>query len=176
MLHTGLHIQPPEPMLRSCQENSTLRYKKKGRVILISAMSDYLEGQIRADLFRTTKRTQVTTLRVALATAATTDAQTGATITEVTNANAYARTGPDPLDANWTAPDSTGGLTANAAAITFPTCTTSTWGTVSHMAIVDSATWGAGNSLLHGALSVSKTVGVGDIFAFAIAALSVTFA
>lgn len=139
-------------------------------------MSDYLEGQIRAHIFRTASFTKPTTLRVALATGATTDAQTGATITEVTNANAYARTGPDPLDANWTAPDSTGGLTDNVAAITFPTCTTSTWGTVSHIAIVDSATFGAGNSLLHGALSVSKAVGVGDVFQFAIGALDVTFA
>lgn len=139
-------------------------------------MSDYLEGQIRAHIFRTASFTKPTVLSVALATAATTDAQTGATITEVTNANAYARTGPAPLDANWSAPDTTGGLTANVAAITFPTCTTSTWGTVSHIAICDSATWGAGNSLLHGALTASKTVGVGDVFQFAIAALSVTFA
>lgn len=139
-------------------------------------MSDYLESQVRAHIFRTASFTKPTVLRVALATGATTDAQTGATITEVTNANAYARTGPDPLDANWTAASSTDGLTDNAAAITFPTCTTSTWGTVTHIAIVDSATFGAGNSLLHGALTVSKTVGVGDVFQFAIGALDVTFA
>lgn len=138
-------------------------------------MSDYLEGQIRAHIFRTASFTKPTVLRVALATAATTDAQTGATITEVTNANAYARTGPDPLDANWSAPDSTGGLTDNVAAITFPTATGS-WGTVSHIAIVDSATFGAGNSLLHGALTASKTVGSGDVFQFAAGALDVTFA
>lgn len=142
----------------------------------MTAMSDWLEGQIRAHVHRTATFTKPTVSRIALATAATTDAQTGATITEVTNANAYARTGPDPLDANWTAPDSTGGLTANAAAITFPTCTTATWGTVSHCAFVDSATWGAGNSLIHGALTASKTVGVGDVFQFAIGAISVTYA
>ena len=142
----------------------------------MSALSDYAEGQIRAHMYRTATFTKPTVIRIALATAATTDAQTGATITEVTNANAYARTGPDPLDANWTAPDTTGGLTANTAAITFPTCTTATWGTVSHIAQVDSATWGAGNSLVHGALTASKTVGVGDVFQFAAGALDITFA
>ena len=142
----------------------------------MSAMSDFLEVEIRKHIFRTGSFTKPTTLRVALATAATTDAQTGATITEVTNANGYARTGPDPLDANWTGASSTDGLTDNAAAIVFPTCTTSTWGTVTHIAIVNSATHGAGDSLLHGALTASKVVGVGDVFQFAIGALDVTFA
>ncbi|HEY8767994.1 MAG TPA: hypothetical protein VIP09_12170 [Dehalococcoidia bacterium] len=139
------------------------------------AMSDYLEGQIRADLFRTTARTRPTVQASSLATASTTDAHTGATFTEVTNANAYARQNLAPLDANWSAPDATGGLTANLSAITFPTCTTATWGTVTDVVLCDSATWGAGNALFHGALTASKTVGVGDVFQFAIAALSVTF-
>lgn len=138
-------------------------------------MSDFLEVELRKHIFRTGSYTKPTVLRVALATGATTDAQTGATITEVTNANAYARTGPDPLDANWTGASSTDGLTDNAAAITFPTATGS-WGTVTHAAIVDSATHGAGNSLLHGALTASKTVGNGDVISFAIGALDVTFA
>ena len=143
----------------------------------MSAMSDFMEDSLRTLIFRTGAGfAKTATLRVALATALTTDAQTGATITEVTNANAYARTGPNPLDANWTAPDTTGGLTDNAAAITFPTCTTATWGTVSHIALVDSATWGAGNSLFHGALTVSKTVGVGDVFQFNANALDITLA
>lgn len=141
----------------------------------MSAMSDYLEVELRKHIFRTGSFTKPTVLRVALATAAPTDATTGATITEVTNANAYARTGPDPLDANWSAPDSTGGLTDNVAAITFPTATGS-WGTVSHCAIVDSATHAAGNVLFHGALTASKTVAVNDIFQFAAGALDVTLA
>lgn len=141
----------------------------------MSAMSDYLEGQIRAHAFRTATWTKPTVVRVALATAATTDAQTGATLTEVANAAAYARTGPNPLDANWSAPDATGGLTDNVAAITFPTATGS-WGTVSHCMVVDSATWGAGNSIVHGALTASKTVAINDIFEFAAGALDITFA
>ena len=136
-----------------------------------------MEDALRTLIFRTGAGfAKTAALKVALATAATTDAQTGATITEVTNANAYARTGPAPLDANWSAPDSTGGLTDNVAAITFPTCTTATWGTVSHCALTDNATHGAGNVLFHGALSASKTVGVGDVFQFAAGALDITLA
>lgn len=141
----------------------------------MSAMSDFLEVELRKHVFRTGSYTKPTVLRVALATGATSDSQTGATITEVTNANSYARTGPDPLDANWSGASSTDGLTDNVAAITFPTATGS-WGTITHIAIVDSATHGAGNSLLHGALTASKAVGNGDVLSFAIGALDVTFA
>ncbi len=141
----------------------------------MSAMSDFLEDKVRGYIFRSGTFTQPTTLRVALCTAATTDANTGATITEVANSGSYARTGPDAGTGNWTAPDTTGGLTDNTSAITFPTASGS-WGTVSHIAIVDSATYGAGNSLLHGALTASKTVASGDVFQFAAGALDVTFA
>lgn len=141
----------------------------------MSAMSDYLEGQLRAHVFRTSSFTKPTVLKVALATAAPTDASTGATITEVPNSNAYARTGPNPLDANWSAASSTDGLTDNVAAITFPTATGS-WGTITHCVINDSATHGAGNNLFHGALTASKAVALNDIFEFAAGALDVTFA
>jgi hypothetical protein len=138
-------------------------------------MSDYLEGQIRAHIHRTATFTKPTVNAIALATASTTDAHTGATFTEVTNANAYARQSLNPLDANWTAASSTDGLTDNVSAITFPTCTTATWGTVTDVVIADSATFGAGNAFLHGALTASKTVGVGDVFQFAIGALDITY-
>lgn len=126
-------------------------------------------------MLRTGSWTKPTVLRVALATASTTDAQTGATITEVANAAAYARTGPDPLDANWSGASATDGLSDNVAAITFPTATGS-WGTVTHMAIVTSATWGAGDVLMHGALVASKAVGNGDVFQFNAGQLDITYA
>jgi hypothetical protein len=137
-------------------------------------MSDYLEGEVIKHIFRTGSFTKPTVLAVALCTAATSDSQTGATITEVPNSGSYARATLNPLDANWTAPGA-GGLTDNAAEIAF-TAATGSWGTVTHIAICDSATWGAGNVLLHGALTVSKTVNSGDTFKFAIGALDVTFA
>ena len=87
----------------------------------MSALSDYAEVEIRKHIFPAGSFAKPTVLGVGLATAATTDANTGATVTEVTNANAYARVAANPLDATWTGASSTDGLTDNAAAITFPT-------------------------------------------------------
>ena len=140
----------------------------------MSQMSDYLEGQVRAHIFRTASFTKPTVLAVALCTAAPTNASTGATITEVSGGS-YARVQRDPLDANWTAASSTDGLTDNAADITFPTATAN-WGTVTHVAVLDSVTLGAGNVLFWGALDASKVVNNGDTFKFLAGALNVTFA
>src|SRR5678816_4292078 len=108
-------------------------------------MSDYLEVQLRAHLFRTASFTKPTVLGVALFTAAPSDSGGG---TEVTGGS-YARVNVPPLDANWSAPDSTGGLTDNVAAITFATASAS-WGVITHFAIFDAST--AGNMLIWGAL------------------------
>jgi len=140
----------------------------------MSQMSDYLEGQLRAHIFRTASFTKPTVIAIALLTAAPTDASTGATITEVSGGS-YARQTLNPLDANWTAMSSTDGNTDNASAITFPTAT-GNWGTVTHVAILDSATAGAGNVLFWAALAVSKTVNTGDTFKFNIGDLDITFA
>jgi hypothetical protein len=65
------------------------------------------------------------------------------------------------------------GVSTNSAAVNFDTATAS-WGTVTHMGLLDAST--GGNLLYHGALTTSKTVSNGDAFIFAIAALSVTLA
>lgn len=107
---------------------------------------------------------------VALFTAAPSDAGGG---TEVTGGS-YARVAVAPADANWSAPDGTGGLTDNVGAITFPT-PSANWGTATHFGIFDRAT--AGNLLIHGALAASKTINNGDPApSFPAGALDVTFA
>jgi hypothetical protein len=141
----------------------------------MSQMSDYLEGELRKHIFRTGSFTKPSVLAIALLTAAPNDASTGATITEVANSNGYARQTLNPLDANWSAASSTDGLTDNVSAITFPTATGS-WGTITHVAILDSATHGAGNVLFYGTLAVSKTVSSGDVFKFNAGDLDITFA
>ena len=89
------------------------------------------------------------TTYVALTTATIADTNTGATITEVANANGYAREvvnlagGASPA---WTAAAS--GAADNAAAITFTTATGS-WGTVVATCLIDSATHGAGNMIFY---------------------------
>lgn len=133
-------------------------------------MSDYLEVQLRKHLFRTGSFTKPTVLGVGLFTVTPSDAGGG---TEVTGGS-YARVDLPPLDANWTAPDSTGGLTDNAVAITFPT-PSANWGTVVAFGIFDATT--AGNLLVWGPITPNKTINNGDPApSFAIGALDVTFA
>lgn len=136
----------------------------------MSQMSDYLEGQIRAHIFRTASFTKPTALYVALFTAAPSDSGGG---TEVSGGN-YARQNLPPLDANWTAPDGTGGLTDNAVAITYGV-PSANWGSITHFAIFDAVS--AGNMLFWGALTTPKTVNNGDPApSFPIGTLDITFA
>lgn len=134
----------------------------------MSQMSDYLEGQIRAHIFRTATFAKPTGLTIHLYTAA--PGETGGG-TEVTGGS-YAAQSLNPLDANWTAASGTDGLTDNASAITYP-APTANWGVVTHVAIKDQSA----NFLLYGALTTSKTVNNGDAAPnFPIGALDVTFA
>lgn len=141
----------------------------------MAAMSNYLEDELIKHIFRTGSMTKPTVLAIALCTAATTDAQTGATITEVADANNYSRTSLNPLDANWAATNGSNGLTSNLSAIVFPQAS-GVWGTITHIAVCDSATWGAGNVLFHGELAVSKTVNNGETFSFQIGDLTIALA
>ena len=89
---------------------------------------------------------------VALFTTATADDGTG---TEVSGGG-YAR-----QLVGLSAASGAGGLTSNAADITFPTATAD-WGTVTHIAIMDAAT--AGNMIMHSPLDASKAIAAGDTF------------
>lgn len=134
----------------------------------MSKMSDYLEVQLRAHIFRTASFTKPAALYVSLHTADPVDAGSG---TEA-NYGSYARVQRDPLDANWTAASATDGNTDNAAAITFPTCTSGT-NLITHFAIWDAST--NGNMITFGTLTNSFTVTTGVTPLFAIGALDVTF-
>lgn len=140
----------------------------------MSAMSDYLEGEVIKHIFRTGSFTKPTVLGIALCTSAPTDSDTTLAGKEVANSGSYSRQTLNPLDANWAAPG-TNGLTDNVTAITFTTAT-GDWGTVTHVAICDSSSHNGGNMLLYGALDVSKTVNNGDTFKFNIGDLNITFA
>lgn len=132
--------------------------------------SNYLEDQLLTHIFRTSSYSKPSTIAIALLTAAANDADTGATITEVTNANAYARQTLNPADANWTL---TSGTSDNASAITFPQATGS-WGTIVGVAVLDSATYGAGNMLFYGTLAENKVVNNGDTFSFDVGDLNIS--
>jgi hypothetical protein len=55
------------------------------------------------------------------------------------------------------------GASATNATVTFPTATAN-FGTISHVAVVDSDVEGSGNVLFYGAVTTSKTIETGDTF------------
>lgn len=145
----------------------------------MSQMSDYLENKLVDHIFRNRSYSVPTTVYIALFTAAPSDTGGG---TEVSGGS-YARVQVGPSDTTWNATQGgapaaassgTGGQTANASAITFPT-PSANWGVITHFAIMDAST--AGNFLLWGALGTAKTVNNGDPApSFIAGALTVTLA
>lgn len=151
----------------------------------MAAMSDFLENKLIDWLFRgqaigitgasAGAGSGPTNLYVGLLTAAPSDAGGG---TEVTGGS-YARVTFASTMANWagtqaaastTASTGTSGTTSNNNALTFP-APTANWGTITHFGVYDASS--AGNLLLWGSLSTSKTVNNGDAApTFSAAALS----
>lgn len=125
-------------------------------------MSNYLETALVNATLRNTSFTSPTTVYVGLYTSNPGEGNTG---TEVSGGS-YAR-----QSAAFAAP--TDGVTTNSATLTFPTAT-GTWGTVTHIGILDALT--TGNLLYYAALDVSKVIGSGDIFTISSGNLSVTLA
>ena len=88
---------------------------------------------------------------------------------EVANLYSYARTAVTFAAAS-------GGSAATSATVTFPTASGGAFGTITHIAICDSGTHGAGNQLFYGALTASKTVADGDTFTIQSGQLTVALA
>lgn len=126
----------------------------------MAEMSNYLENAMINAVLRNTTYTSPSTVYVALFTTDPTDANTG---TEVSG-NAYQRTAV-------TFGSPSNGVTTNSGAVTFPTATGS-WGTVTHIGIMDAST--SGNLLFHTPLDTAKTITSGDIFTISTGNLSVT--
>lgn len=119
----------------------------------MSAFTTTLENNVLDHVLANTAYTQPTAVYGALFTTATDDTGGG---TEV-SAGGYARVQIE-MDA------ASGGSASNTNDETFGPATAN-WGTVSHFALYDAAT--AGNMLIHGALSASKTIETNDELKFA---------
>ena len=126
----------------------------------MAEMSNYLENALINATLRNTSYTSPSTVYVGLFTTDPTDAGTG---TEVAGGS-YAR-----QSVTFAAPSN--GVSASNAAVEFPQATAS-WGTITHIGILDALT--SGNLLYHTALDVSKTIDNGDIFKIASGSLTVT--
>lgn len=130
----------------------------------MGGFSDYYEKEC---LDRMTGVSPEATRYIALLTAEPDDADTGATITEVsTSGTGYARVATTGSD--WNA--AVDGLndkseSSNKEDIIFPAAL-GEWGTATHFAILDSPTVGAGNVLGWAALTTPRLIDVNDLPAF----------
>lgn len=116
----------------------------------MGSLTNYGEIALLKHFTKETAYSPAATLYLALATADPGETATGASMNEVANSGSYAR-----IAIAFGAAASRR-ITQNATS-TFAAASGS-WGTITHWAIVDSATYGAGNVLAYGALGASKSV------------------
>lgn len=134
----------------------------------MSAASDYLENKLLDHVLKysTASYTAPSTVYVALFTADT-GLETNSPSAEIsTSGSAYGRQ-------SITFATASGGSSASNATVTF-TAATSTWGTISHVAIMDAET--SGNVLFYGAVTTSKLIESGDTFQISSGNLTISLA
>ena len=149
----------------------------------MAGISNYVENKLVDHILRGMAWTAPTTVYLALLTPEPSDASTGATISEASYTG-YARGSLACSYSNWkgtggettnTASAGTGGASTNAAIITCGSDASSGPTIVTHFAVLDSATIGAGNVLFYAELPSNKTINSGDPApTFAVDALSIT--
>ena len=127
----------------------------------MSAFSDYLENKVLDHVFGGNAYSAPGTLYLALYTSDPGDDNSG---TECSG-TAYAR--------QTIAFTVTADTASNTSAVEFPTAGSS-WGTITHVGILDALT--SGNLLAHGALTSAKTVASGDVFRVPAGDLDITLA
>lgn len=129
----------------------------------MSAASNFLELKVLDHVLGTTAYTMPSDVYVALFTANPGEAGSFAaeilvseTVSDTVFQTAYTR------ELVTFAAASDGSAESNIT-VTFPTATRD-WGTITHLAITDSATRGAGNVLFYGAVTTAKVIETGDTF------------
>lgn len=126
----------------------------------MAEFSNYLENKLLDHVLRNVSYTSPTTVYVGLFTAAPTDTTSG---TEVSGGS-YARQSLSVTTAS-------NGIVTSSADVTFPQATAS-WGTISHIGILDALT--SGNLLMYTALTTAKTIETDDILKLSSGNLTVT--
>lgn len=132
----------------------------------MAGKSDYLENKVLDHVFMKSAYSQPTAIQVGLS--STTPNEDGTNITEPSG-NGYARV--STTGSAWSA--ASGGVTSNASAVTFPTCTGAAWASganLTHVVLWDQST----NVLFFGQLETAKAVNVGDTPSFAAGQLTFT--
>jgi hypothetical protein len=126
--------------------------KDKGEKTM-GSLSDYAENAFMNHLFGSAY-SRPATVYLALCTADPTDSGTGASMNECANSGSYARKAITFGAAGSRRITQSGAVTFDAA--------TGAWGTITHYAILDSGTHGAGNLLAHGSFSSGFSVVSGN--------------
>lgn len=127
----------------------------------MSAASNYLENKVLDHVLTSTGYTAPTTRYLALFNNTSGNAAANleaGTLTDETSTSgtAYARKAVTFAAAS-------SGSSATNATVTFDAAT-GNWGTITHVAVMDGGTAGAGNVLFWGAVTTSKTIETGDTF------------
>lgn len=130
----------------------------------MSAASNYLENKVLDHVLTSTTYIAPGTRYLALFTgSAATNLEAGV-LTDEVSGGAYARTAV-------TFGNASNGAAANNAMVTFPVATAS-WGTITHVAVMDALT--GGNVLFWAPVVVQKTIDAGDTFLVFVNNLSIT--
>ena len=128
----------------------------------MSAASNYLENKVLDHVLTSTSYSAPSTRYLALFTntsgSTAANLEAGSPLTdEVSNSGtAYARK-------EVTFGAAVDGQSATNATVTFDAATAS-WGTITHVAVMDSGSHNSGNVLFYGAVTTSKTIDSGDTF------------
>ncbi len=122
------------------------------------SFSNYLETKVLGHVFGGTAYTQPTKY-IALYSSAPGEAGGG---TEISGTNYVRQTAAFTV---------TGDTASNTAAIEFPTAGSS-WGTITHIGVMDAST--SRNLLAYGTLTASKTIASGDVFRIPLGDLDIT--
>lgn len=141
----------------------------------MSACSNYLENKLLDHSLRyaSAPYTGASTLYLALfnntSGSAANNLEVGTLTDEVsTSGTAYARKAITFAAAS-------SGQSASSATVTFDTATAS-WGSITHVAIMDGATEGSDNVLFYGAVTTAKTIDTGDTFQVSSGSLTIQLA
>jgi len=146
----------------------------------MSASSDYLEDKLLDHVLRNTAYTSPTTVYVALfnsddSTGATSELLEAGTLTTECTGGAYERQAVT-FDAI------SGGSTSNSSNLTWTTASDGNWGTITHVAVMDSDvdgqgdSAGQGNVLFYGALDTAREILQDDTFQITAGSLTITLA
>ena len=141
----------------------------------MSAASNYLENKLLDHTLKygTAPYTGAGTLYLALFNNTSTNTAANleaGTLTDETSTSgtAYARKAVTFASAS-------SGSSATNATVTFDAATAS-WGTITHIAVMDGGTVGSGNVLFYGAVTTSKTIDTGDTFQVSSGNLTISLA